>query len=1092
MLNQKLTLINSALLLLVINISQAQTPGGAGTTGLNLWLKSNAGVTSSGGNISQWSSQSGTYTTQPSKTASSNVTLVSNVFNFNQGIRFDGTSGQTLAGTASTTFSGIADIFVVAKDNGTTSVYAGTFATRTNSGGQGIIFDGTTDRFFMDGSGADPLGNNTALIATTSASTAHIITGKYGNSGNNTNNSSISIDGGTVTTFSGTGVTVNSNTGVEIGGRTSGSQPARVLNGDIAEIVYYSSASGMSTAAVSQIRSYLAVKYGITLNTGVATNYASSSAATIWTGNATYQNDVFGVGIDNGSGLSQLKSNSVNTGSGDGTGQSADGNIVLDASSAISATGNFLMIGHTTGALSNQVTDLPTGIGARLARVWRAQETGTGVGTVSLSFDMTGLSIGSSPYNLRLLVNSTTTFATGTTTVSPSSVSGNIVTFNVDFTANATRYFTFGNVTLYPGNVSAPALWLKANANTSSTTQGASVSSWVDNVAAYNFTNATTSQQPLYSNIVGDNVNYNPSLRFSAASSRYLRSATTWAGNTFVDVNFLGNSTGSVLGIGSLTATSSGGTNFATHWIGNGSPYIFGIGFYGNTMFAGVPHTGSVNVGVVNLGYANLMEADRPTGTTALAYTLTERVNGKVFSTAVNAYASPTTPAYLNIGAGNGAAGSSSPYSAYWNGGIEELITYKTRLTGSNVIKVQSYLAIKYGITLDSTGMASDLASQAAYLNTAGTSIYVGDGAGSRYWNYIMGIGRDDAEGLLQKQSHQQDDSVRLYLGSSIAANNISNSNTFATNNHYVMMGSNTGKLCSDAATATEMPAVLLSTGASRVDREWKVMTTNYTGDFNIDVTLSCVVARPDQLVLLVDDDGNFTNAQILDQSAITMTYNTSSKTVTINDLNTSLLNNGTSSAALTRYITLATTTFQILPVNLLAFTATPEKTSVLLNWTTASEINSSYFEVQRSPNAGDWQPVTKIAARGNSSTQASYRTADMNPMEGISYYRLKQVDKDGRFAYSQTRKVSFHNIDAVYKIYPNPVKDKAIIAWQGGLQNKPHQVSVYDVNGVKLEVAYSINDNTAILQLAGLPAAAYVIKLESAKQTVQKMLIKQ
>ncbi|MDX1937254.1 MAG: hypothetical protein SFU21_09050, partial [Flavihumibacter sp.] len=101
------------------------------------------------------------------------------------------------------------------------------------------------------------------------------------------------------------------------------------LTGNVAEIIIYE--NSISSTDRSKIFSYLALKYGI----NIATSFLASDGTTIWnaTTNATYNNDVFGIGLDNGSGLNATTANSINNGTGAGNGISGRGNIVLSNAS---------------------------------------------------------------------------------------------------------------------------------------------------------------------------------------------------------------------------------------------------------------------------------------------------------------------------------------------------------------------------------------------------------------------------------------------------------------------------------------------------------------------------------------------------------------------------------------------------------------------------------------------------------------------------------------------------------------------------------------------------------------------------------------
>lgn len=108
------------------------------------------------------------------------------------------------------------------------------------------------------------------------------------------------------------------------------------------------------------------------------------------------------------------------------------------------------------------------------------------------------------------------------------------------------------------------------------------------------------------------------------------------------------------------------------------------------------------------------------------------------------------------------------------------------------------------------------------------------------------------------------------------------------------------------------------------------------------------------------------------------------------------------------------------LPVELLSFDAKPNGNIVDVTWSTASELNSDYFMVQRSKDGTVFEDVIEINAAENSSTTKNYSASDYEPYNGTSYYRLKQVDNDGKFTYSDLVAVNFHG-DDVIAVYPNP-----------------------------------------------------------------------
>ena len=109
------------------------------------------------------------------------------------------------------------------------------------------------------------------------------------------------------------------------------------------------------------------------------------------------------------------------------------------------------------------------------------------------------------------------------------------------------------------------------------------------------------------------------------------------------------------------------------------------------------------------------------------------------------------------------------------------------------------------------------------------------------------------------------------------------------------------------------------------------------------------------------------------------------------------------------------------LPLTLLSFNAQKAGKEVLLTWTTTQEINTDRFEVEYSADAISFTFFIIVSARGNTSGKTNYSTIHCCPVTGDNFYRLKMIDKDGGFKYSEIKKVNFKQ-DREIKVYPNPV----------------------------------------------------------------------
>jgi PKD repeat protein len=133
------------------------------------------------------------------------------------------------------------------------------------------------------------------------------------------------------------------------------------------------------------------------------------------------------------------------------------------------------------------------------------------------------------------------------------------------------------------------------------------------------------------------------------------------------------------------------------------------------------------------------------------------------------------------------------------------------------------------------------------------------------------------------------------------------------------------------------------------------------------------------------------------------------------------------------------------LPVKWLYFKANRmNENEVVLNWATASEINNDYFLVQRKSN--EWKDIGKVGGFGNSNINRFYEFKDLDARETELYYRLKQVDKDGKFEYSDEILIGLEIPDIDLKIYPNPSKGNLTIEYNSSYNGA--SLKVVDILG--------------------------------------------
>ncbi|MEO5947134.1 MAG: T9SS type A sorting domain-containing protein [Chitinophagaceae bacterium] len=133
------------------------------------------------------------------------------------------------------------------------------------------------------------------------------------------------------------------------------------------------------------------------------------------------------------------------------------------------------------------------------------------------------------------------------------------------------------------------------------------------------------------------------------------------------------------------------------------------------------------------------------------------------------------------------------------------------------------------------------------------------------------------------------------------------------------------------------------------------------------------------------------------------------------------------------------------LPVQFLLFNVKCNGNTTIINWKTATEINSSHFEVQRISNAINWTSIGTVPAAGNSSTERSYTYTDNNPLVS-SFYRIAEYDIDGRTQYTSIIKNNCGQADNM-QLWPNPVTT-ILFANINVADPSAATISVYDSKG--------------------------------------------
>jgi len=176
------------------------------------------------------------------------------------------------------------------------------------------------------------------------------------------------------------------------------------------------------------------------------------------------------------------------------------------------------------------------------------------------------------------------------------------------------------------------------------------------------------------------------------------------------------------------------------------------------------------------------------------------------------------------------------------------------------------------------------------------------------------------------------------------------------------------------------------------------------------------------------------------------------------------------------------------LPVLFSKFDAKCTNTGTLISWATAQEANSSKFEIERSSNGTTWTNIGSVAASGTSSSNRNYQQIDL--IGGAAFYRIKQIDKDGQFIYTDVARTNCQvkNISSV--IYPVPAFDVLNVVIKSDRSVRT-QLLVYDMQGKlvkKVDASILNGNNTFKINLIGLASGDYMIRTNDASIELNKI----
>jgi hypothetical protein len=182
------------------------------------------------------------------------------------------------------------------------------------------------------------------------------------------------------------------------------------------------------------------------------------------------------------------------------------------------------------------------------------------------------------------------------------------------------------------------------------------------------------------------------------------------------------------------------------------------------------------------------------------------------------------------------------------------------------------------------------------------------------------------------------------------------------------------------------------------------------------------------------------------------------------------------------------------LPVTLVRFEGQLNGSIALLNWTTSSEINNDYFEIQRSTDGAEFISIGKVTGKGTTNLTSNYWFEDKRLARGNNYYRLKQVDYDGKSSFSNVILIDYDGSTPLgISLFPNPTTWQDINLELVNSTGEDAVVRIHDLSGKTIfqRIVTAENLNTSmVLKTDELSAGVYIVELVQGTQRVVKRLL--
>jgi hypothetical protein len=173
-----------------------------------------------------------------------------------------------------------------------------------------------------------------------------------------------------------------------------------------------------------------------------------------------------------------------------------------------------------------------------------------------------------------------------------------------------------------------------------------------------------------------------------------------------------------------------------------------------------------------------------------------------------------------------------------------------------------------------------------------------------------------------------------------------------------------------------------------------------------------------------------------------------------------------------------------VLPVELLSFTGKQENEKIILNWSTASEMNNDYFTIERSPDGNNWEVIGNLKGTGTTSTPRDYTFADALENTGSKtvYYRLKQTDFNGQYEYFRPVSVTINPPE--FTIHPTVSSGLFFASTSENIR----EIHIYSALGEQVYIAGP--QPSSSIDISSQPNGIYILRIKTEKSLITQKII--